>query len=229
MILNILRQYSSSGLSRVEPSAEAGVRATSLGCAWSPGLGREVLVQDPAHAMASAVDLGDSGNLRASRTTPTRLWLMTAVGPPSLGDQGFPDSFAIGYSSWGDLLQEPMRRRIVWRYRALCKCRRIDGGGRPGPTARDVVQPAPGDNLGEARCCFSLGDVGRAIHAQFVQKTHYVATPTLVRGKRRKRGRSLLLSPTKRMLASGSPTTAGSMGASPASSPSALPQPRVGT
>ncbi len=43
----------------------------------------EVLVDDAAHAVMGAVDARRRcENLRASRTTPTSDWLMTAVGPP---------------------------------------------------------------------------------------------------------------------------------------------------
>ena len=65
-------QYLRSGLSRVEPSAAAGVAGDRLQIAG--GLVAEideVLVDDAAHAVDGAVDMGDSGNRRASSATPT--------------------------------------------------------------------------------------------------------------------------------------------------------------
>ena len=59
-------------MSRVEPSAAAGVAATAS--RLSVGLLAEIdeiLVDDAAHAVQRAVDVGDGGKRRASSATPT--------------------------------------------------------------------------------------------------------------------------------------------------------------
>ena len=42
----------------------------------------EIVIDDAAHPLQRAVDMGDVGKRRASSATPASDWLMTAVGPP---------------------------------------------------------------------------------------------------------------------------------------------------
>jgi hypothetical protein len=66
------------------------------------GLGEidEVLVQDPAHAMTSAVDLGDLGKLTRLENHSREALVDDGGGTTSLGDQGLSGQFRhVGYSS----------------------------------------------------------------------------------------------------------------------------------
>ena len=76
-------QYSSSGLSRVEPRAEEGVAAT-ISRLWVVARvrSRKSSLRMPRTPNRAPYTWVMNGHLRASITRPTRLWLMTAVGPP---------------------------------------------------------------------------------------------------------------------------------------------------
>ncbi len=76
-------QYAASGLSRVEPSAAAGVVAT---CSSNSALSRPRSTRSsrtmPLTPWRAPYTLPMPAWRRASSTTPASDWLMTAVGPP---------------------------------------------------------------------------------------------------------------------------------------------------
>src|SRR4051812_15011392 len=81
-----------SGLSRVEPSAEEGVAATSsrlalVSCVRSMNSSL-MMPRTPCSAPYTRVTCGKRC---ASSTTPTIDWLITAVGPPPCATRIFPD------------------------------------------------------------------------------------------------------------------------------------------
>jgi len=106
-----------------------------------------------------------------------------------------------------------MRRRIVWRYGPHCKCRGTRNNNRKIHTLQAAQRRAASSRSqtsAKPAAASPSGDVGRAILPQLRRENRTtVVHANAGAGEPRKSGRSLLLSPTNRILASASATAAG--------------------